>query len=152
LFTIGEHRYFGVGFKSDLGGYEIRNEWFKGSSSPKGSTYIKKDENNLLVFEGFFDFLSLLSICKDERLLSSSCLILNSLSFIDKAKEIFNFHPHVHLFLDHDLPGRINTEMLLRQSTRFIDQATLYKGYKDVNEWVYSIGKKQHKRQSLKPF
>ena len=50
--------YYAIGFKNDAGGYELRNEKFKASSSPKDITLIKNDAEKLTVFEGFFNFLS----------------------------------------------------------------------------------------------
>ncbi|OJW80255.1 MAG: DNA primase, partial [Bacteroidetes bacterium 46-16] len=50
--------YYGIGFKNDLGGFEIRNPYFKASSSPKGITTIDNSAGEVIVFEGFTDFLS----------------------------------------------------------------------------------------------
>ncbi|MDQ2719348.1 MAG: CHC2 zinc finger domain-containing protein [Bacteroidota bacterium] len=59
-FTAGEKEklYCAVGFKNNAGGYELRNEYFKGSSSPKYVSYFDNNGNDLAVFEGFFEFLS----------------------------------------------------------------------------------------------
>ena len=35
-----DKRYFAMGFKNNAGGYELLNEYFKGSSSPKYITYL----------------------------------------------------------------------------------------------------------------
>lgn len=54
-FTAGEKEkiYRAVGFKNNAGGYELRNEYFKGSSAPKYVSYIDNKANNISVFEGF---------------------------------------------------------------------------------------------------
>ena len=57
-FEINKRKQRAIGFKNDLGGYELRNPEFKGSNSPKSVTHIKNHPDRLLVFEGFFDFLS----------------------------------------------------------------------------------------------
>jgi len=58
IFTINnkEKQYRAIGFKNSAGGYELRNEYFKGSSSPKYVTYMDNKAQNIKVFEGFFDF------------------------------------------------------------------------------------------------
>lgn len=54
--------YYALGFKNKAGGYELRNEKFKASSSPKGITLIENRSDKLTVFEDFFNFLSYLAI------------------------------------------------------------------------------------------
>lgn len=57
-FSLYGKTYRAIGFRNDKGGFELRNEQFKGSSSPKASTFIYQGARTLTVFEGFFDFLS----------------------------------------------------------------------------------------------
>ena len=45
-FTNKDAKHIGIGFKNGAGGYELRSEYFKLSSSPKYITYITKDEQN----------------------------------------------------------------------------------------------------------
>ena len=40
-------------FKNDGGGYEVRNPYFKTSSSPKGITTIQNNAQQAIVFEAF---------------------------------------------------------------------------------------------------
>src|SRR5690606_27338776 len=37
-YELNEKVYYGIGFRNDSGGFEIRNPYFKASSSPKGIT------------------------------------------------------------------------------------------------------------------
>ena len=79
-----EKIYKAIGFKNNAGGYELRNEYFKGSSSPKYVTYLDNNSNNISVFEGFFDFL-IHQIIHQENDRNTNCkkpnfLVLNSLS------------------------------------------------------------------------
>jgi hypothetical protein len=55
-------KYYGIGFKNDSGGYEIRNPYFKTSSAPKDIKTILNGAKETAVFEGFFDFLSFIAI------------------------------------------------------------------------------------------
>ena len=50
--------YYALSFKDDIGGYELRSPYFKGSGSPKSITFIDNNASGLSVFEGCFDFLS----------------------------------------------------------------------------------------------
>ena len=97
VFELYGKRFLAIGFKSEGGGYELRNQFFKGSSSPKEPRLIKTGEQNeskeLTVFEGFFSFLSFLTIQNYRPGLlagfqntQTDFLILNSLSFFERAR------------------------------------------------------------------
>ena len=79
--TNKENEYRAMGFKNNAGGYELRSEYFKGSSSPKYVTYLDNKAQNVKVFEGFFDFLSHQTIHQNQQLNLTNFLILNSLFF-----------------------------------------------------------------------
>ena len=44
-YSVNNKNYYGIGFKNNAGGFEIRNKYFKGSSSPKTFTKIKNGKN-----------------------------------------------------------------------------------------------------------
>jgi hypothetical protein len=81
--------YFAIGFKNDAGGYELRNEKFKASSSPKDISFIKNNAENITVFEGFFNILSYHTIHQKQEQPNTNFLILNGTSFFQK-KFAFN--------------------------------------------------------------
>ncbi|CAA9194895.1 hypothetical protein FLA105534_00380 [Flavobacterium bizetiae] len=150
-YGINDHRYYGIGFKNDLGGFEIRNPYFKASSSPKGITTCQNNDKKVLVFEGFMDFLSYKSIRDQFRNKNESFLVLNSLSFLEKARPFMEKHQTVSLYLDRDQPGKKLTQMALNWGNKYKDQSSLYKDYKDVNEWI--VKSKTHEKlgRGLKP-
>ncbi len=74
-------RYYAIGFKNNAGGYELRNEKFKASSSPKDVTVIENQSEKITVFEGFFNFLSYQAIHQKQEQPETNFLILNSTSF-----------------------------------------------------------------------
>lgn len=74
-----------IGFQNNAGGYELRNQNFKGSSSPKSITFIDNGARSLAVFEGFFNFLSYLTMNRKAPKLPTNFLVLNSLSFFVKS-------------------------------------------------------------------
>ncbi len=108
-FQLFGKEYTSIGFRNDLGGFELRSENFKGSSSPKSSTLIKNESNQISVFEGFFDFLSFQTMKfwggyqKDDLpKKQSKFLILNSLAFLFSLEGLFKNSMVIHLYLDRD--------------------------------------------------
>jgi DNA primase len=149
-FTIGEKKYSAIGFVNDKGGYELRNQWFKGSSAPKTITTLNNESKNVAVFEGFFNFLSFLSIQRNQQFAQSNFLVLNSVSFFEKSRLFMEQHDHVHLYLDRDRTGQNYTRYALSLNGRYHDESRLYEGYKDLNEWTTQIGHSGQK-QRLRP-
>ena len=147
-----EKVYKAIGFKNNAGGYELRNEYFKGSSSPKYVTYVDNGVKNISVFEGIFDFMSYETLNKNQREdqkglpnRQMNFLILNSLSFFERSLLLMEKHENIHLFLDHDNAGRKCTHEALKRSKKFNDESKLYKGYKDLNDWMMNFGKLEKK-------
>ncbi len=106
-FILYDKKHTAIGFKNNLGGYELRSPYFKGSSSPKGVTFLNNNSTEKLsVFEGFFDFLSF----QADRLMrydssialpkvQGNFLILNSISFFERSREIMETHHPFIFFL-----------------------------------------------------
>jgi hypothetical protein len=136
-----DKKYFALGFKNNAGGYELRNEYFKGSSSPKYITYLDNRASNVTVFEGFFDFMSYQTIHQNQQQEQTNFLVLNSLSFFERSLLLMEKHQSIHLYLDQDEAGRKNTKLALKRSPNFKDESKLYKGYKDLNDWLINFGK-----------
>ncbi len=134
-YKFREKMYYGIGFKNDFGGFEIRNSFYKNSSSPKGITTIKNAVKKVAVFEGFFDFLSFITLTENNGSTDYSFCILNSLSFFETARTFLEEHHSIHLFLDNDNAGRNCTKYALKLHSKYIDGSNLYKGFKDFNEW-----------------
>lgn len=143
--------YFAIGFKNDAGGYELRNEKFKASSSPKDSTIIKNNAEKITVFEGFFNFLSYQTIHQKQEQPNTNFLILNSASFFEKSLPLMQSYKSVHLYLDCDTTGQKCIQKALEiDKEKFIDKRGLYKSYKDLNDWMMHIGQSQKQTLQLK--
>jgi hypothetical protein len=153
-FILYGKKHTAIGFKNRAGGYELRNEYFKGSSSPKEYTVIENIySKKCLVFEGFFSFLSFqMLIGKDKKIFfqlpkeQANFLILNSLSFLEKSRNLMERHDQIHLYLDKDKAGSQGTQQALKWSTKFVDKSHLYKHSKDLNEYLI----KQQQGEELK--
>lgn len=102
-FDIAGKNYYAIGFQNRSGGYELRNPWFKGSSSPKDINFLDNRSKSVCVLEGFMDFLSLLDL-KAHRQPNANFLILNSLSLLHRSIDLLKDHQQVFLFLNNDSP------------------------------------------------
>jgi len=156
-FQLYNKQHTAIGFKNDTGGYELRNAYFKGSSSPKFTTLIvhNKDYNNLSVFEGFFNFLSHQTLNQQqnisEKLPQSQMdfLVLNSLSFFEMSRSLMERHNSVNLYLDRDKAGLSQTQQALKLSKKYQDCSEVYKGFKDYNDLLMNKPIKQQQEKRL---
>jgi hypothetical protein len=151
-FKLYDKIHSAIGFKNRAGGYELRNEYFKGSSSPKDITLFSSDSSKeIFLFEGFFNFLSWQTIQQKNFLqpkLQPNFLVLNSLSFFERAKEITEKHSSIHLYLDRDNSGMKITKEALLLCNKYIDESYKYKNHKDLNEFLmneYKIETPRHR-------
>ena len=142
-FSLNNKEYKAIGFKNNAGGYELRNEHFKGSSSPKFISYTDNNAKSVTVFEGFFDLLSYQTFNHGKEQPLTNFLVLNSLAFFERSLLLMEKHEHVKLYLDHDDAGRKHTAIAMKRSPKFDDGSKLYKGCKDLNEWLTQTVKQQ---------
>ena len=129
--------YFALAFANDNGGYELRNPNFKGTLGSKDITTLKGDPSSVLVFEGFFDFLSLVML--EGRKPDATVIVLNSVSKRESAVEaIRKLNPKlVELYPDHDAAGKHLVEYFKTglPNSDVIDKSAFYLGYDDLNDW-----------------
>lgn len=150
IYQLNNKTYYGIGFKNDSSGFEIRNPYFKASSSPKDITTIKNGAEEACVFEGFTDFLSFMAIDKNQSANKYDFVILNSVSFFEKARPFMETHKAIRLYLDRDTTGQNCSKYALSLNSKYKDESRLYAGYKDLNEWLANIGKTQKRNQRQK--
>ncbi len=125
--------YFALGLQNDKGGFELRNQFFKNSSSPKTYIYRKIRSKTLLITEGMFDFLTLVTL--EEALVNSSdVIILNSVAFVKRISGVLSAYDTILLYLDNDPAGDRATDMLSGLFDNATDQRDSYKNFKDLNE------------------
>lgn len=150
-YKIEQKHYFGIAFGNLSGGYEVRNPYFKGCIGHKDITLIPHTFNSrqdgCVVFEGFMDFLSYLTLVKrkEKRFsLDSQCdfLIMNSVGNLKRCLQHLERYSHIHCFLDNDLAGQKTTETISSlYQYRVTDESFRYADHKDVND--YLIGRKK---------
>ena len=134
-------QFFSIGFGNDKGGYELSSPTgFKGCFPPKDIKTIRNDNNDTcLVFEGFWDFLSYLTIQKVEKT-KHDVVVLNSVANVEKAMEFLKSHKTIFTYLDNDNAGRKATELIQSVHSNVYNHSTQYNEYKDLND--YLCGKK----------
>lgn len=137
-YCLYDRSFFAIGFQNDAGGYEIRSEFFKGSSSPKAATMIINGFDTLSVFEGFMDLLSYLVLLPEMNWPQTDYLVLNSLSLVDLSLEKMLSYPQVSLYLDNDPAGQKATRYLLGTIPAVSDSSVRYKSFQDLNEFLVS--------------
>ena len=152
--TRGKH-YFGIGFPNIAGGYEIRNTFFKGCIAPKDIShfYAEEPKKVCLIFEGFMDFLSFMTLRRKENdgLKRQDYLVLNSVTNIHKAAKRLSRYDSVQCFLDNDNAGRNAYLQLSKELGKSVtDASTLYNGLKDLNEYLCAEHKHSEKAEIKK--
>ena len=135
-YQMNDKKYFGIGFKNDSDGYEIRNAYSKICLGKKDITTIKNNSKSLLVFEGFFDFLSFKNIEESLENEPSDYMILNSVSMINKIKNSLETYEKIDLYFDNDDAGNRTVEIIKNEKIEAEDCRVLYSDFKDLNDWL----------------
>ena len=129
-------KYFGIGFQNNSGGFEIRNPYSKICLGNKNITLIESENNQnneIAVFEGFFDYLTFRNLETENP--TCDYLILNSTAMLFKAEEKLKDYDKISLFLDNDTNGILVKEKIQNQYQNVEDCSLIYYGYKDLNAW-----------------
>ena len=142
--VVGRNRtYFALAFPSRSGGYELRNQYFKGGYGAKDISLMAGPKNGTVaIFEGFIDFLSWLAYTGKVHP-PCATLVLNSTAMKDPAVETIQELgvETVALYLDHDETGRQLSEELKASlaGLEIVDKSTLYQGFEDFNAFLQKI-------------
>ena len=148
--------YFAIGFPNVAGGFEVRNQFFKGCIAPKDISHIRQlgePREKCLVFEGMTDYLSFLTLRKRNcptmpNLDGQDYVILNSTANVTKVLDVLYPYERIHCLLDNDHAGWKATREIEREySCRVRDFSHEYRGYADLND--YLCGKRQEQGLDL---
>ena len=139
--------YFAIGFANNAGGYELRNSFFKGCIVPKSFTLIKEkvQSKTCLMFEGFMDYLSYMTLQKQGKSIltlnddkssgDSDYIILNSVTILQKAKSLLSSYEHIVSLFDNDRAGQTAyVELSKELGNKVKDGSVAYSKYKDIND------------------
>ena len=150
LFRIGDgvRRYFSLGFPCDAGGWVLRSAMrspslAKISASPcgvtsidsSGSFAIEPSSDTVLVFEGFIDFLSYLTM-RGVSVPGADVCVLNSTSNWRQACPVVRRHRRALLYLDNDPAGdRCTSDLSVGcLATECTDMRGTYPDFNDLND------------------
>ncbi len=129
--------FFALAFKNDKSGYELRNRYWKGCTSPKYLTsFLYPGSKQLNLFEGVYDFLSALVYHKTNYPVNTS-IVLNSLSFLPEVIPMLGKYERINLYLDNDPAGSEAVEKIRSLHPCTVDKAkVIYPLHKDFNEFI----------------
>lgn len=137
--------YYAIGWQNQSRGWELRNSFIKSSLSPKDITYINENTDcEILIFEGFFDFLSAVELGMfDVR--EMNAVVLNSTKQLEKAFPVLDsLNPkRLICYLDNDISGKDATKAILQCYSIAKDGSDYFKPANDLNEFYVSMKKKQ---------
>ena len=144
-YRVANKFYFAIGFCNDAGGWELRNRYFKGCTS-KAPTIRRGDYPTCLIFEGFMDSLSFLTL-KRNPTPPHNIVVLNSVTNLIKVVPFIASHERVYTYLDNDEAGRKATAELKAACCNLSDQSIHYRQYNDLNDYLRSRRPvKEHRR------
>jgi DNA primase len=135
-YSNSKGKFFGLGYQTDNGGYVLRSEIMKKPMN-LGTTGIKTFEvpesKGISVFEGMFDFLACVELCK--RPPRCTAIVLNSVSNLSKAMPQLSEVIEIYSYLDNDTAGRKATHKMKDSGLNIFDKSAFYEGYKDFSEF-----------------
>jgi DNA primase len=135
---LNDRKFTYIALPNEMGGYAVRNLHFKGQKGANSFSFFRGQfDNDILVFEGMFDFLSYFSLSA----VKYSAVVLNTTANTKKALEVLRMAKSVHLFLDNDEGGRSATAEITKSIPHAIDHANYYSNCNDVNEYICNYRK-----------
>lgn len=136
--------FYALGFRNDSGGYVLRSSSFKATTKADITTFFFEEEpKKILVFEGFFNFLSYLVLKNITKPKCDVC-VLNSTTNLVKGSEFISRHKTIEGWLDNDTTGRdawtrLKEEVVKKNGigeNSFIDMSQTYSSVNDLNDYL----------------
>jgi len=132
-YNVSGRSYFGLCWKNDAGGYEVRNKYFKGCIGSKSITTIEGSgqNNDLNIFEGMMDYLSAIQLHEPKN----KTIVLNSLINLKQVENTDKYNT-VNVYFDNDSAGKEAFKMFNILNTNSLDCSKFYYPYKDFNDFL----------------
>lgn len=156
-YRIRGKNYYGLGFRNDAGDYEVRNKYVKLMLGKKEISTIKNNQNSIILFEGWSDFISFLTLYPEQEL-KHDYIVLNSVSMLPKAiEELYNYtikhlynYTIIQLYnyieivccFDNDSAGdkaTLKLQNIFKNQVK--DGRIRYPDHKDLNDYLLSLRK-----------
>lgn len=154
-------RYYSLGFANNKNGYILRNKNFKATTSSAITTIAAKSNNissevhsnTCRIYEGFFNFLSDLTL-KKELQPSADSIILNSTTNLVYSMDYLEQHKVVECYLDNDNTGRKTLEKIKEftkgKDIEIRDMSFSYHNHNDLNDYLINNKQKLSLKKSQK--
>lgn len=127
-------RHWGVGIPTDLGGWAIRNSWFKGATRDTSvSTVATKDTLTVCLYEGFIDWLSWVVLNGEPKYTS---VVMNSLVNVPMIIDRLHSYDTVRVYFDNDSSADDKIEYILSQGIGVEDMRGEYSDFNDINDFL----------------
>ena len=133
-YQVKGRTYYAIGMPNDLGGYAIRNLYFKGCFPPSYFSSFDRNTDTVNLFEGFMDYLSFCTLYPDRN--AESAVVLNSINNLQKAHPLLSKYAVVNAYLDNDAAEKKTLEVLRRMNLPVNDCSILYREHKDLNDFL----------------
>ncbi len=138
-------KYYYLAFRNDNGGYALRNDtnsnFAKINDGKGGVTTINNQSDRVVMFEGFFDFLSWVEYmaANGKQAQHFNTIVLNSCNNLtDKILNTLGTYTHIYLLLDNDRTGNNTAAKILNRYPAIAQNLTprmLTDGSKDFNDY-----------------
>ena len=148
--------FFGFGMLNESGGYEVRvalaGNKFKSAINARDISVIRgsgSHQNEVSVFEGMTDFLSLL-VMQGKSQLQGDALIMHSLTSHARTVAYLRSHPYavIKTYLDNNASGKQGTEKLKTVfGSTLVSCSEIFAPHADLNDALLSTRKSQHFRR-----
>ncbi|WP_439698162.1 toprim domain-containing protein [Mucilaginibacter sp. AW1-7] len=135
--------FFAAGWQNELGGWEVRNKYFKGCLGHKAISLIQGDTDRLHVFEGYFNYLSWKT---DNPLINNTVLVMNTTVLLQAAIKNAAAFKDVSIYFDHDKTGQDAAAEFIRSLPLAVDRSEIYKGYNDYNDYLIAVPTRSSER------
>lgn len=136
--------FFAAGWENELGGWEVRNKYFKGCLGKKAVTFIPDDPRHLVVFEGYMNYMSWR---KENPNSKASALVLNSLALLEPGIQKAKAYPSIDIYMDRDQSGYTALNTWMKALPYSTDRSAIYAGYNDYNDKIIADMKHQRRQE-----
>lgn len=139
-----DSKYTALGMRNKSGGMEIRYGNFKACIGNKDiSVFGHISSNNVSVFEGMFDFLSMYEIYGVKSLfgLQTNIIVLHSVSMVSRLE--LDKYDSINTYFDNDDAGKAATVKVQERYSEKVNDCSLnYPDHNDLNDFLCQKQKK----------
>ncbi|WP_051209818.1 toprim domain-containing protein [Gelidibacter mesophilus] len=129
--------YYGIGFRNDLEGFEIRNKFFKGCLGKKSITTFLNQSNTVSLFESGWDALAYLTL--KNKIPKEDFIILNSTALVKNTLALVQNYSKIKVLFDNDVSGKTALKYIEDNTkNEVIDCSVHYSEHNDLNDYLIS--------------